>query len=167
LRDQATAISQARFSTARVAHLDDPIKRAQVELDAARAAISQATTPQERIQAQANYQDKRRALRDLKITTREEDVQFDLDMDRITREQAISQYQQILRSSHLTRQMRRDLQLKIHQLQQQSNNDAQNFDMAVGAGIKLPTLYDVRRAIKSARMATDQGTRVSPTTRST
>jgi hypothetical protein len=78
-------------------------------------------------------------------------------MDKITREQAISQYQQILRSSHLTKQMRRDLQLKIHQLQQQSNQDAQSFDLAVGAGIKLPTIYDVRRAIKSARMGDRPG----------
>jgi hypothetical protein len=156
-RDQANQMAQARFAL-RESRVDDPVKRAAIELAAARDAIRRARTPQEKLQARATYNDRRRALRDVRVQSREDDIEFDLDMDRITRDQAIHRYQVLLRSHNLTKQMRRDIQRRIKQLQDDSASAAQGFDLDIGS-IKLPTIYDVRRAIGGLKAGLNQGSR--------
>jgi hypothetical protein len=94
----------------------------------------------------------------VRVQSREDDIDFDLDMDKITRDQAINRYQALLRSHNLTKQMRRDIQRKIKQLRDDSANAAQGFDLDIGS-IKLPTIYDVRRAIGGLKAGLSQGSR--------
>jgi hypothetical protein len=63
---------------------------------------------------------------------------------------AISRYQDLLRVKNLTKQQRRDIQLKIHQLQQSSESEASGFDLDIG-NLKLPTGYDLRKAFDPIR----------------
>jgi hypothetical protein len=50
----------------------------------------------------------------------------------ITRDEAIKRYQQLLKMHNLTKQERRDILLKIHQLQQDAGPDSQGFALKVG-----------------------------------
>jgi hypothetical protein len=156
-RDQANQMAQARFDL-KESRVDDPVKRAQIELAKARDAIRRARTPQERVQARTQYNNQKRALRDTRLQAREDDIDFDLDMDKITRDQAINQYQALLKSHNLTKAQRQEIMRKIKQLRDDSANAAQGFDLDVG-DIKLPTIYDVRRAIGGLKQGLSQGSR--------
>jgi hypothetical protein len=79
-------------------------------------------------------------------------------MGRIDVGDAIDRYQALLRMRHLTKQQKRDIQLKIHQLQQDAEGEASGFDLDVGS-IKMPTLYDVRRGFDPIRNQLKQARR--------
>lgn len=135
----------ARFE-AMAAGTDDPIKRARIERNAARRAI-RGTQGAERYRAVAQYREAQRTLRDAQLSRREDDIDFDLEMDKITREDAIQRYQALLRLHTLTREQRRDILRKIKGLKDEAESEAEGFNLDVG-NIKLPTLYDVRRALR-------------------
>jgi hypothetical protein len=127
----------------------DPVAQARYAVTSARAAL-RGTHGTARLQAQANLNRSVQAYRDAQLQGKEDTIDFNLQMGRITNQVAISQLQSLLQLHNLTKQQRRDLQLKIKQLQDQSNQEASGFDLDVG-GIKLPTIYDIRKAYDPIR----------------
>lgn len=110
------------------------LDRAQAE-QAGEAAINDAQ--RQVIEAQAR-------VRDATLATGRADIDFALEMGRITVGQAINQLQALLQIPELTEQQTRDILLKIQQLKDQLGSDLQ-FNLP--SDLKLPTLYEARRLI--------------------
>lgn len=81
-------------------------------------------------------------VRDAQLATQERDIDFALQMEQITTQQAIAQLQALLQIPNLTAEQTQQILLKIKQLQNDLSRDLQ-FD--IPNDIKLPTLYEVRR----------------------
>lgn len=79
-------------------------------------------------------------LRQSTLSEKEDLIQFNLDMERITIGQAIEQYTALMSIANPKEQ--RDLLRKIKQLRDQAGQDLQ---FNIPSEIKLPTLYEVRR----------------------
>jgi hypothetical protein len=79
-------------------------------------------------------------LRQTTLQTREDDIQFNLDMKRITMGQAIAQLEALMSIANPKEQQ--DLMRRIKQLRDQAGQDLQ---FNIPSEIKLPTLYEVRR----------------------
>lgn len=127
----------------------DPVTQAHDEVRKAQAAL-RGTTGAARLTAQAALNRARTAARDAELQAREGDIDFELQMGQVSNSQAITMYQRLLQIRNLSKQQRRDILLKIHQLKSDAANEASGFDLDVGS-LKLPTIYDVRRAFDPIR----------------
>jgi TP901 family phage tail tape measure protein len=143
LTDRMTALYELRE-----ARTDDPVRQAGIRLRGSRQALRSAHGVADRRRARAEIARNARAYRDARLERREEDIDFALEMDRIDVQTAIDRYQAILRSRNLTRQQRRDILRRIHSLRDQA--DSSDFNLDLG-NIRLPTRYDVRRALRPVR----------------
>jgi hypothetical protein len=129
----------------------DPVKQAGYEVQRAAAALKN-TRPgtSAYYQAQAQYHQALQQQHQARLQSQEDDIDFELQMEKISRDEAIRRYKHLSQMHDLSKQERRDLLLKIHQLQKDADADSQGFALRVG-DVKLPTVYDVRRAIGEAR----------------
>jgi hypothetical protein len=159
----AVQAEQARYAVLE-SLTDDPVEQANIRVHADRYALRHAHGTTQRRTARAQLNTDQHALRDARLQSREDDIEFDLDMDKITREQAIRQYRSILQSHNLTKAQRREIMRRIKALRDESDQEASGFGLQVGQGVKLPTIYDVRRAISGAKQAANQGTQVNART---
>lgn len=132
----------------------DPVKQAEIDVQKAQAGIK-GTHGADRYKALADYNRAQQALRDQVLSSKESDIDFEKDMGKITIQDAIDRYSNLLKIRSLTKQQRRDIQLKIHQLQQESEAEATGFDLDVGS-LKLPTIYDIRKGYEPIRKAVKQ-----------
>jgi hypothetical protein len=149
--EDVNALIAAQFAL-RESQTDDPVKQAQLELAAARSVLKHGhfDNRAEKIQAQAEVNNKARALRDARLQSKESDIDFDLSMDRISVQDAMDRYNALLKGHNLSKEQRRQIQQRVHDLEQQSANDTSGFVLDVGS-IKMPTIYDVRRAFDPIR----------------
>lgn len=85
------------------------------------------------------------AVRDAQYRKSTDDIDFNLELERITKNQAIVQLQAMRQLYLGNEQITREIDRKIHELQK-SSNDAFNLPEK----LKLPTLYEVRRLSQSA-----------------
>lgn len=83
------------------------------------------------------------------ITAREETIDFMQQMGQITISQAIDQYKLLLTTVQEGTKAYRDLQLKIHSLEQTAQQD---YQYNLPSSIALPTLYEARRLNQSYQM---------------
>lgn len=146
IRQQAEEIAHARFDVLRARAGDNDVKTARVDIQQALYDLQHARTPAERLTAQADLINARRNLREQIASRQIEDIQFQADIGKLTLDQQIAAYRRLLKTAQLTRDQRRDLKRQIHQLKQQEESDAGGFELDVG-NIKLPTVYEIRRAI--------------------
>jgi hypothetical protein len=116
----------------------------QLSNEVAKNAGSEVTDP---IRAQIKTQTK--AIADAQIADQESLIDFQLQMNEITTGQAISMYQAMLGIA-VNEKDRRALLLKINELQKQTAGDLQ-FNIG---DIKVPTLYEARRAQATALVGT-------------
>jgi hypothetical protein len=151
--EQALADQEASRFELLASATDDPVKKAQYQLKGDRALLKHAHGRAEHNRAQARVNDDLRAVRDQKLQGKEDDIDFNLEMERINRQTAIEQYQSLLRMHNLTKAQRRDILRKIHSLQKEGESEASGFGLQVQGGVKLPTIYDVRRAISGVQRA--------------
>jgi hypothetical protein len=151
--EQAAADAEASRFELLASLTDDPVKKAQYQLKGDRALLKHAHGQAEHNRAQAKVNDDLRAVRDQKLQGKEDDIDFNLEMERINRQTAIEQYQSLLKMHNLTKAQRRDILRKIHSLQKEGESEASGFGLQVGQGVKLPTIYDVRRAISGVQRA--------------
>lgn len=86
------------------------------------------------------------SLRDAQLNYAIGTINFNKDMERITTRQAISQLQELLKLKNLTEDQRRGLLLQIKGLEDELNNQFSG-QWNIGDNIKMPTPYEVRRAI--------------------
>lgn len=129
----------------------DPVQQAKIEVRRARGAI-RGTKGADRLRARAEYNRARQGYNEAQITEREDSIDFELDMGKIERDEAIRRYEGLLSARGLTKQMRRDIARRIKQLREEGDESASGFDLDVGS-IKLPTPYDVRKAWDPVRSA--------------
>lgn len=127
----------------------DPVQEARLEVKKAQAALK-GTSGTERLQGRAAVNRAQQALRDATLGEKEGDIEFERSMGRISVQDAIDRYTSLLSIRNLTKQQKRDIQQKIHDLQSEAESEASGFDLDVG-GLKLPTVYDVRRAMDPIR----------------
>jgi TP901 family phage tail tape measure protein len=129
----------------------DPVRQATLQRRAAREAIT-GTRGAERTRAVAEYNRARQNERDVRLQDRMDTIDFERSMERISISTAIAKYESLLKLHNLTKQQRRDILLKIKGLREEAEGESKGFDLDVG-GIKLPTLYDIRRGFDPIRRA--------------
>lgn len=128
----------------------DTVRVAQIELEQARAHVQAARDRGDLLgglEAQAQQVSAQANLVQAQIDAGEKQTDFLLQMERITTGQAIAQLEALLRIPGITQEQTNALLLKIHQLRKDVSKDVQ-FD--IPSDIKLPTLYEVRRANQMA-----------------
>lgn len=122
----------------------DPVQQARIRERTATRNVK-GTHGAARYRALAERNTARRTRLDAELASKEDDIEFEKDMGRLSVQGAIDRYQELLKIKTLTKAQRRDIQRKIKSLQDQSESEASGFDLDVGS-IKLPTVYDVRKA---------------------
>ncbi len=144
--DKAYAeIALARLQL-KAAETDDPVAQARIKLREAEVQLKYAKGPLERLEAQTAKQEAIRGRRDAIAQARIEDIEFQADIGRISNDQEIAAYERLLHTLNLSRDARRQLRRKIHDLKNESSSE---FELTVG-DIQLPTIYDIRRAVGGA-----------------
>lgn len=132
----------------------DPLKGDRLQIQAARAAVK-GTKGADRLRALAAvHKTKQQYLQD-KVQGREDTIDFELNMEKITTDEAIRDLQNLLKVRNMGKAKRREIQQRIHDLKQQADQQASGFDLDVGS-IKMPTAYDVRRAYAPLKAAVHQ-----------
>jgi TP901 family phage tail tape measure protein len=149
LEQDAADLVAAQFEL-KEARTTDPVKKAKLAAQAAHAAIKFAKTPAEKVRAQADAARADRDVIDQRLQSREDTIDFNLNMERISTDVAISQYRALLKTAHLSKEQRRTILQRIHDLKKTAEDDADGFDLDVGS-IKMPTVYDVRRALDNVK----------------
>lgn len=144
--------AQAVF-TLQESQTQDPVKRARIELAAARQTAANALRDSGKnsaqyTTAQANVNDKRQALKDQIIQGKENDVQFHLDMGQISVQTAIDEYRALLKMHNLTQAKRREILQQIHQWQTQGSSEFGALNLG---SIRLPTPYEIRAGLLAAQ----------------
>jgi hypothetical protein len=128
---------------------EDPNKQAGIRVDYARRRLAEAMksgTKEQQIQAQADLNERIRDKRNTAQQERFDDIEFMSSMGQIGKTTEIAMLNQLLTTMHGNRQLRRTIKQRIHDLQTQTN-DLDSGDLTLG-NIKLPTPYEVNRAIK-------------------
>jgi hypothetical protein len=91
---------------------------------------------------------KRQSYRDALEQSREDDIQFNLDLGKISVQAAIDQYQSLLKMHNLTKATRRRILEQIHQLQTQGSSEFGALNLG---SIRLPTPYEIRAGLLAAQ----------------
>lgn len=133
----------------------DPVKIAQDEVKRARMHLRYSRTPTDRNEAKAEVKKNQQALVDARAQSRLDDITFEADMGQITKQTEIGMLQGLLHMSGLTKEFKRNVMRQIKSVQDELNQGAGGFDVNIG-NIRLPTVYEVRRAIQGARQGAQQ-----------
>ncbi len=148
LEQQAQELQASVFELARAKAGDNPVRVAAIAAREAEALLGDAETRAEKNSGRARLIDSRRSYEEQVAQSKLSDIQFDADMERITTQQHINRLKDLLQTTKAGREFKRGLMRQIHQLENQDSTDS--FGLDVGQ-IKLPTMYDIRRAIKGGR----------------
>ena len=130
-----------------LASTEDPVKEANLKLRQANIELRGAKGKGRQAVIEARTR-RREAVRERRNTINEErvkDLEFEHSLDRITDDQLIAGLERILKTGRISKELRRRVRQQIHQLKNETD-DFGNLELAVG-NIKLPTIYDIRRAI--------------------
>lgn len=138
----AIAIAEAAGKTVDAAK----IKLAEAQRKAREALKRGGSGSAEYKNAQAEVVSAQAALRDAKLDDAIGTIDFQKEMGQITAQEAIRQLQNLLKMKGLTEQQRRDLKLKIKGLQDELQSQFAG-QWNIGDEIKMPTPYEMRRAI--------------------
>lgn len=122
----------------------DPVEQARIAERQANKNVK-GKTGAARYRAMADRNRARQTRLDAELAGKEDDIEFERDMGRLSVQGAIDRYQELLKIKTLTKAQRRDIQRRIKALQDEGEQEASGFDLDVGS-IKLPTVYDVRKA---------------------
>lgn len=133
---------------------DNPIRLDRLQVRRDQELLGHAKTQAEKYQAQAALNNDRRKLAEDVGNRRIENLDFAVEIERITTQQEITRLQQLYRTTTAGSEFKRNLMMKIKRLQHDLQNEANASELNVG-NIKLPTVYDVRRMAR-------QGTHTAP-----
>lgn len=152
---QAVISSQSDLAVAVATAAGHTVKAAQLQLQEARRKLSalqaQGAGKAEINAAKASVVQADAAARDAVFNDQMGTIDFNLQMERMTKSSAISALENILKTSKLTRDERRQVLLRIKGLRDEIAGDAQ---WNIG-DIKMPTPYEMRAYVKrnaAARM---------------
>jgi hypothetical protein len=147
-RQQAQAMSQARTAYEQAVAGDDPVKSAIAQLHGSERELRLAQTPADRLSARANIINSRRQVRQSRQQEAYDEIQFEADIGKLTHDAELKRLRMLLKTIHGNRDLRRQLRRQIYQLTH--DDAADNWDMNLG-DVRLPTLYEARRALATAR----------------
>jgi TP901 family phage tail tape measure protein len=160
IRSQAEEVKEASFELARARAGEDEVRIAGINVREAKYKLKQARTPADRIQAEAELINARREKQKAAAQSQIEDIEFQADIGKLSTEQQIRAYEGLLKTLDLTKNMKRDLRRKIYDLKHDAEGD--DFDLNVG-DIKLPSIYEIKRAIAGGVQGGPQRTEVNTT----
>lgn len=144
LLDASTAQHELAVSVANFR--GDSVRAATEQLAAAREqlnfALAHGAGPAEIRRAMAQIVQAHAALRDAQLAEQQSDIDFALQMERITTAEAIRQLEALLKIPNLTKQQTQQLLLRIKQLRDELGAD---FQFNLPSFLGLPTLYEARR----------------------
>lgn len=147
VRQQAEDLRDA-IGEFRLAKIEDPVARAREELRQARQKLGSARTKADRYRARAGVVTAERNLRDQRVQEAIDQQNFLFEMGKISQAAYIEALEKILSTQKMGKEARRNLQLQIHNLKKELEQES-GFDFNIG-NIKLPTVYEIRRAIGEA-----------------
>lgn len=141
----AIALAEAAGQTVRAARL----RLREARREARRATRLFGAGSAEALAAQQQVIQLQASARDAVLQDQLDGIDFNIEFNKITAQQAIKQLQDILTQKDLTKQQRRDLLRRIKSIQDEidSSNEGQ-FNIG---DILLPTIYEVRRSAKAAK----------------
>lgn len=147
--EEAKSYIQA-LANLRKSRTEDPVEQARIDLNAALAIYREGNfkTKADKLNAQADVNNARTALRNQRVDSALSDIDYLAEMEKITTDQQIARLQKLLKVAGLSKERMRQIRLKIKQLQDEQKNGAEDgsFDLDVG-NIKLPTYTEIRRAV--------------------
>lgn len=132
----------ARFDLL-VSQTDDPVEQARLERNRARNNVK-GTKGTERVSAQAQYNDAQRNYRNARVESAQDDINFNLEMGKISADVAAQQLEQLAKTKGISKAKQRELILAAKRLRDEAQGD---YELDVG-NVKLPTLYEVRRFVQ-------------------
>lgn len=141
--DPSEAVS-AKYEYLKALVAGDPVKVARLELQEANALASFAKTTAERFRAKAAIVTAQRNLTDAILQERQDDIQFNLEMGKISTQRAIEMYRGLLKLKGITKAQKRDILRTIRQL---TGDAADSQTFGIPAEINLPTAFEVRAAV--------------------
>jgi len=159
IRSQAEAIKEASFELAKAKAGENEIAQARISIREAKFKLDKARTPAERLSAQAELINAQKEKQKAIASTQIEDIEFQADIGKLTLDQQVHAYSHLLKTLDLTKNARRDLRRKIHDLKHETDD---SFDLNVG-DIKLPNIYEIKRAIAGGVQGGPTSTNVQTT----
>lgn len=158
------ALDQAKLDRANLefdlaaSRTDDPNRLADIAVKRARFALKNAKDPSSRATAQAQLNTSLRDKASTYVQQRESDLDFQVEIGKITVQQEIAGLERLLKVHNLGKQARKELKQKIERLKHQTQSqDVSSYNLTVG-DIRLPTVYEVRRAAQGgARQISGRG----------
>jgi TP901 family phage tail tape measure protein len=133
----------------RKSRTDDPVRQARLEEQEARRLAREPGDANERRDDRARINEARRAREEAERNEQLETLNFRHDIGRLTDEAWIAAQKKILagmkKGTHAYREMFRQIKRAEHDLKEQAGEG--DFNVNVG-NIKLPTLYEIRRAVQ-------------------
>ena len=155
LRDAQSAIldSYANLAIATAEAAGNTVEATRLRLQQAQATLSRVEAAsgglntQSVIDARTQVAQANAAMRDAQFQDQMDAVDFSMQMEQITSNQAIKLLQAMLSAGDLTEKQRRDVMLKIHGLQDDIRNTLTGSGFNIPDQIKLPTPYEVRRSL--------------------
>jgi hypothetical protein len=142
MEDALREREQARFDLL-ASRTEDPLEQTRIDVRRARANLRGARGT-ERIRARAEYNRARQAHRNQRIDSRLDDINFNLEMDKISNDEAAKQIEALAKIKGISKQKKRELLLQAKRLRDEAAGD---YELDIG-NIKLPTLYEVRRFVQ-------------------
>jgi hypothetical protein len=130
----------------------DSLAAAATNLRFDRIALANAKTPADRLRVAAAVNNDIRARREAKLGERAETIDYQLAMEQIDKQTAAAEYEALARRVKNNRELYRQYKLKAKELQ---DDAAGGYELDI-ANIKLPTPYEVTRAIKEGRQGANQ-----------
>jgi hypothetical protein len=127
---------------------NSPVKAARIDVKADEQLLKLSQGPDQKIKSEAELNNARKAYQETLVQETENWVNFELSMGAISSQQAIDRLQQLLRAKDINKSTRDQIKQQIYQLENSATTNG-TYDLAPG-NIKLPTAFDVQRAISSA-----------------
>ena len=140
----AKDLLSARFELLKALARGDDIKVARIALRQAKSEARLASTRAERIRAQAGIVNAEKDLRETVLRERTDQIDFLLQTEQITTQEAIRRLQGLFRFTKGNKEAIRQLRLKIFGLTKQAQNDK---TFGLPTEIPLPSILEIKRII--------------------
>jgi TP901 family phage tail tape measure protein len=128
---------------------DDPVKIARLEEQKANKLLARGgLSATERYRAKADANNARRAAAEAALQAKLDDIDFDVEIGKLTTEEQIKKYEELLKTSKVGTQRKKELKREIERLKHQAETaDESSFELGLD-NIRIPTMYEVARLIK-------------------
>jgi TP901 family phage tail tape measure protein len=140
---------EARYNLL-LSQTDDPVKIARLEAQKSAAIVRRGgfTNPADKMRAQAERNNARRAAQDAAVTARVDDLNYDVEIGKMTTDQEIAILERLLRTHKMGQQKKKEIKQQIGRLKHDAETAGEG-DYELGLdNIRLPTRYEIARLVK-------------------